>query len=69
MLLKVSLIVKCKNTKPLIRFYQETIKPFKDLPMSTETLKKIAPTLQMSDQFLYELTRGIDCMYPRDLSF
>ena len=23
--------------------YQETIKPFKDFPMSTETLKKIAP--------------------------
>jgi len=49
--------------------YQETIKPFKDLPMSTETLKKIAPTLQMSNQFLYELTRGIDCKNPKDLLF
>ena len=49
--------------------YQEAIKPFKDFPMSTETLKKIAPTLQMSDQFLYELTRGIDCKNPKDLLF
>ena len=37
--------------------------------MSTETLKKIAPTMQMSNQFLYELTRGIDCENPKDLLF
>jgi hypothetical protein len=49
--------------------YQEAIKPFKDMSMSTESLKQIAPTLQMSNQFLYELTRGIDCKNPKDLLF
>ena len=49
--------------------YQDTIKPFKDMPMSEESLKKIAPTMQMSNQFLYELTRGIDCKNPKDLLF
>ncbi len=49
--------------------YQETIKLFKDLPMSNESLKKIAPTLQMSNQILNEITKGIDCKNPKDLLF
>ena len=49
--------------------YQDTIKPFKDTPMSEESLKKIAPTLELSNQFLYEFTRGVDCENPRDILF
>ena len=49
--------------------YQDTIKPFKDMPMSEESLKKIAPTLELSNQFLNEFTRGVDCENPKDILF
>ena len=49
--------------------YQDTIKPFKDMPMSEESLKKIAPTLELSNQFLYEFTKGVDCENPKDILF
>ena len=49
--------------------YQDTIKPFKDMPMSEDTLKKIAPTLELSNQFLYEFTKGVDCENPKDILF
>ena len=49
--------------------YEDTIKPFKDMPMSEESLKKISPTLELSNQFLYELTTGVDCENPKDILF
>ena len=49
--------------------YQDTIKPFKDMPMSEDSLKKIAPTLELSNQFLYEFIKGVDCENPKDLLF
>ena len=49
--------------------YEDTIKPFKDMPMSEDSLKKIAPTLEFSNQFLYELTTGVDCENPKDILF
>ena len=49
--------------------YEDTIKPFKDMPMSEDSLKKIAPTLELSNQFLYEFTRGVDCENPKDILF
>jgi len=49
--------------------YQYTIKPFKDMPMSEASLKKIAPTLELSNQFLYEFTREVDCENPKDILF
>ena len=49
--------------------YQDTIKLFKDMPMSEDSLKKIAPTLEFSNQFLNEFTRGVDCENPKDILF
>ena len=49
--------------------YEHTIKPFKDMPMSEVSLKKIVPTLELSNQFLYEFTRGVDCENPKDILF
>ena len=49
--------------------YQDTIKPFKDMPMSEDSLKKIAPTIDFSNQFLYELITGVDCENPQDILF
>ena len=49
--------------------YEDTIKAFKDMPMSEDSLKKIAPTLELSNQFLYEFTRGVDCENPKDILF
>ena len=49
--------------------YEDTIKPFKDMPMSEESLKKIAPTLELSNQFLNEFTKGVDCENPKDILF
>ena len=49
--------------------YQDTVKPFKDMPMSDDSLKKIAPTLQLSNQFLHEFTRGVDCEKPKNILF
>ena len=49
--------------------YQDTIKPFKDMPISEDSLKKIAPTLELSNQFLYDFTRGVDCENPKDSLF
>ena len=49
--------------------YEDTIKPFKDMSMSEASLKKIAPTLELSNQFLYEFTRGVDCENPKDILF
>ena len=49
--------------------YQDTIKPFKNMPISEESLKKIAPTSELSNQFLYELTTGVDCENPKDILF
>ena len=49
--------------------YQDTIKPFKDMPMSEESLKKIALTLELSNQFLYEFIREFDCENPKDILF
>ena len=37
--------------------------------MSDDSLKKIAPNLELSNQFLYEFTRGVDCENPRDILF
>ena len=49
--------------------YEDTIKPFKDIPMREDSLKKIAPTLELSNQFLYEFTRGVDSENPKDILF
>ena len=49
--------------------YQDTIKPFKDMPMSEESLKKIAPTIETSNKFLSEFTRGVDCKNPKDILY
>ena len=49
--------------------YEDTIKPFKDVPMSENSLQKIAPTLESSNQLLYESTRGVDCKNPKDILF
>ena len=49
--------------------YEDAIKPFKDMPMSEDSLKKIAPTLELSNQFLYEFTREVDCENPKDILF
>ena len=49
--------------------YQDTIKPFKDMPISEDSLKKIAPTLELSNKFLYDFTRGVDCENPKDILF
>ena len=37
--------------------------------MSEKSLKKIAPTLELSNQFLNEFTRGVDCENPKDILF
>ena len=39
------------------------------MPMSEESLKKISPTLELSNQFLYELTTVVDCENPKDILF
>ena len=49
--------------------HEDTVKPFKDMPMSEDSLKKIAPTLELSNQFLFELTTGVDCENPKDILF
>ena len=49
--------------------YEDTIKLFKDVPMSEESLKKIAPTLELSNQFLNEFIKGVDCENPKDILF
>ena len=50
-------------------YYEDTIKPFKDMPMSKDSLKKISPTLELCNQFLYELTSEVDCENPDDILF
>ena len=35
--------------------------------MSEDSLKKIAPTLNLSNQFLYVFIRGVDCENPNDI--
>ena len=37
--------------------------------MSDDSLKKIAPNLELSNQFLYEFTTGVDCENPKDILF
>ncbi len=49
--------------------YEDTIKLFKDMPMSEDSIKKIAPTLESSNQILHEFTKGVDCENPKDILF
>ena len=37
--------------------------------MSEDSLKKIVPTLELSNQFLYEFIKGVDCENPKDILF
>ena len=39
------------------------------MPISEDSLKNIAPTLELSNQFLYDFTRGVDCENPKDILF
>ena len=49
--------------------YKDTIKPFKDMPMSGDSLIKISPTLKLSNKFLNKLITGVDCENPKDILF
>ena len=49
--------------------YEDTIKPFKDMPISEDSIKKIAPTLELSNQFLNEFIKEVDCENPKDIIF
>ena len=40
-----------------------------DFWLSEDSLKKIVPTSELSNQFLYEFTRGVDCKNPKDILF
>ena len=49
--------------------YEYTTILYKDMPMSEDSLKKIAPSLESSNQFLYDFIREVDCKNPKDILF
>lgn len=49
--------------------YKEISEPYKDLPMSEETLAKILPTEDTSNVFFNEFISPVDCENPKDIKF
>tara|TARA_B100000029_G_scaffold476390_1_gene520490 strand:+ start:440 stop:796 length:357 start_codon:yes stop_codon:yes gene_type:complete len=50
-------------------YYEYTLEPFKDIPLSENTLAEIAPTIDLSNKMLDELITGVDCKNPKDLLY
>ena len=50
-------------------FYEASLEPLKDLPMSEETLAEILPSQEMSTSMFNEFIAGVDCTNPKDILF
>ena len=48
---------------------EHALEPYKNLPMSDSSLAKITPTREMSEAYLGEMTKDIDCENPQDIKF
>ena len=48
---------------------EHTLEPYKNIPMSDSSLAKITPTREMSEAYLGEMTKDIDCENPQDIKF
>jgi len=48
---------------------EHTLEPFKDLPLSENSLAEITPTKEMSYGILGELIMEVDCANPQDIKF
>ena len=48
---------------------EKTLEPYKNIPMSDESLAKITPTREMSDAFFNEFIMAVDCENPQDIKF
>mgnify|MGYP003347396418 FL=1 len=49
--------------------YKASSEPYKDLPMSEETLADILPTEDFSNAFFNEFIGPVDCENPKDIKF
>ena len=49
--------------------YKYTLEPYKDLPLSDNTLAEIAPSPELSGELLDELIMPVDCDNPKDIKF
>ena len=49
--------------------YKASSEPYKDLPMSEETLADILPTEDFSNAFFNEFVMAVDCENPKDIKF
>mgnify|MGYP001159441070 FL=1 len=49
--------------------YKASSEPYKDLPMSEETLSEILPTEDFSNAFFNEFIGPVDCENPKDIKF
>ena len=49
--------------------YEYTLKPYKDLEISDNTLTEITPTPELSSRMLDELIMPVDCENPKDIKF
>ena len=49
--------------------YKESLKPYKDLAMSEETLSNFLPTPEVSDVIFNEFIAPVDCENPKDIKF
>ena len=48
---------------------EHALEPYKNIPMSDSSLAKITPTREMSEAYLGEMTKDIDCENPQDIKF
>ena len=48
---------------------KHTLKSYKDLPMSEDSLNDIKPKEQVSYSMLSEFTQDVDCTNPKDIMF
>ena len=49
--------------------YKESLKPYKGLAMSEETLSKFLPTPEVSNEIFNEFIAPVDCENPKDIKF
>tara|TARA_B100001758_G_scaffold86321_1_gene73460 strand:- start:813 stop:1169 length:357 start_codon:yes stop_codon:yes gene_type:complete len=50
-------------------YVEKALEPYKDMPMSEETLAKITPTLEMTNGYFNEFIMAVDCENPQDIKY